>query len=92
MQKAFRFEDYQSAEDASAALNSAFPPGASSSSLRDALGEARAKCYDIRPGLFTCQYNQKSRSFVQTTWDVAVETDADARIKNVGVRRSLTGP
>lgn len=92
MEERFRFEDYTSGEDAEAALNHTFPPGTPSKSVLEALGAAGAKCHDVRAGLFACQYSQKSKSFVQITWGVAVETDANGQVKGIGVRKSLTGP
>ncbi len=90
--KHFRFEDYDGGEQASVALTKAFPRGTLWSSLHQCMLEAGAKCNEVRPGLFSCEYNQSSRSLVHVTWSVAVEIDVNERVQSISVRTYLTGP
>jgi hypothetical protein len=88
---AFRFQAFADAPAAQAAFEAAYPLGSPVEAALQALVDMGAHCKAVSPSRFACRYVEAQQALAGWCWHVALEGDAEKRIRRSSVGLSILG-
>lgn len=89
---AFKFEKYDSAEEALNDLQLILPKGTPLARIQQVMLDVGATTYDVRSNVLPARFVEPSTTLVHVVWSLAFYLDSEQKLDHIILNRGLTGP